>query len=183
MPLTTDDSGGRTAPPGGETSFPAQPGPGTGGAKSRLLLWIFIAAVLASVIFLLLEFVILPARLGRDTPATPDTSGTAPRAQEPPLEAGRTDEAADRAAALRERLSRLNGDYTIFIGVLGDSGDAGELARRWEKAGYPAFVLPSRGGRYRVGLGRYPTEALAREDAEKLRQALEDGYWIGRAAF
>lgn len=181
MPLNINDAEERKNPAGGETPFAQAPLQGAAGGKRRILLWIFLAVVLVSVFFLLLEFGVIPAggKRGGGTHPGGDSGNAAPPAAEAPVESTGTATERDRAAELRDRLSKFGGGYTIFISALRDSADAGELAGRWERAGYQTLILHSSGW-YRVGLGRYDTPALARADAEKLRQALEEGYWIGR---
>jgi len=146
----------------------------------NILLWVFLVVALVSAFFLLFQFGIISGG-GGDTAAVPTDTVAPPRAQAsvpaPPQAApGREKKPSGDQ---RERLTRVEGDYTIFISAFHAAADAEELAGRWERAGYPAFVQHSSGW-YRVALGRYQTIAIAREEAEKLRQAFEEGYYIGR---
>jgi hypothetical protein len=180
MPLNIDHSDDQETPPGGTPPFAASPR--EPGGNRRILLRILLVVVALSALVLLFRFVEFGDSREPPSPPAAVTGGSPPadgRAGREP--AGGTSD-RERAAALRARLGMPGGEYTIFIGALRDSADAGELAQRWTKAGFAASVHASPGW-YRVGLGRYATPGLAREEAEKLRQALEDGYWIGRAAF
>jgi hypothetical protein len=188
MPLNIQNTEGpKNPPPGRPAGSPPPPDDGSRGGITRLLLWIFAVVVIASVFFLLIQFGIIPG-------GTRKSSGTGP-AETPVVDTARpravaADSAAggnlpggrkgdtERAAELRHRLADTSGGLTIFISAFNSASDAQELASRWERAGYPSWVQHS-GGWYRVALGRYASVAAAREDAEKLRQALEEGYWIG----
>lgn len=183
MPLNIQDSEEQKDPvPVKPQLPPTLPAPETGGGNRNILLWIFILVATASGLFLLIQFGVIPTGGDRDNTALQPRDTAASPAREmphaPPPAAARPED--EPSPDLRERLTTIEGDYTIFISAFHDAADAEELAGRWEKAGYPAFIQHASGW-YRVGLGRYPTAAIAREEAEKLRQALEDGYWIGRA--
>jgi septal ring-binding cell division protein DamX len=186
MPLNIQDSEeqkGPTPPKPVVPLTPAEP-ESTGGAR-KLLLWIFALVVLASAFFLMIQFGVLPGG-GEPTgspavtmPAAVETTAVpveSPAAADPGVEKADS----ERAAGLRQRLASGGGEYAIFISAFNAATDAEELAGRWERAGYKPFVQHA-GGWYRVALGGYPTVAIAREEAEKLRQALEEGYWIGRS--
>ncbi len=161
---------------------PAPPAAETTGGKRNILLWIFLLVATASALFLLIQFGVIPTGGDRKDAVLVPRDSAAPPAQEmtPATPDAGTRPERDLSADLRERLTKIKGEYTIFISAFHDAGDAEELAGRWERAGYPAFVQHTSGW-YRVALGRYATVAIAREEAEKLRQALEEGYWIGRA--
>ena len=53
------------------------------------------------------------------------------------------------------------------------------MADRWTTAGFNAGVQHASGW-YRVTLGRFETVSEAKAEAERLREALEEGYWITR---
>ena len=174
-----------------ETTFKAEPQ----GGNRKLLLWIFAIVVLASAFFLLIQFRVIPIGGVATDPSSPaeTKTGEAPAtpvgtAESAPIPAqGGTaaitprDQKADsaRAAELRQRLAAAEGEYTIFISAFSAAPDAEELAGRWERAGYRTAIQHA-GGWYRVGIGRFATVSSAREEAEKIRQALEEGYWVGR---
>jgi cell division septation protein DedD len=195
MPLNIQDSDEEKKPaPARPKATIIPPEPESTGRWRGMLLWIFLLVAAVSAIFLLIQFGVIPFGGGhRDTtvaskesPAPPPADTSHPVAAIPPAPPPSTGDGArpekDRAAELRSRLAKLEGQYTIFISAFHDAGDAEELAGRWEKAGYPAFVQHS-GSWYRVALGRYVTAAIAKVEAEKLRQAFEEPYWIGRAEF
>lgn len=191
MPLNIQDSEERKkAPPGSRAGSPPLPDGGKRGGVTKLLLWILALVVIASAFFLLIQFGVIPG--GRESKGSPGPADApavdSTRPQGAPADsgsgeaipAGRKSE-SEKAAELRQRLAGNRGDFTIFISAFSSAADAQELSGRWERAGYPSFVQHS-GGWYRVGLGRYASVGSAREEAEKLRQALEEGYWIGSAA-
>jgi hypothetical protein len=190
MPLNIQDSEGRQ---GTRPEKPAPPGTLPVAGNRKLLFWIFTFVVLASVFFLLIQFDVIPVGgSGTGAPGasrpSPGDSLPAQGAPEvtPPAPAKGADAAGaktegGREAELKRRLAAAGGEYAIFISAFSAAADAEELAGRWERAGYPAFVQHS-GGWYRVALGRYESVMVARAEAEKLRQALEEGYWIGRAS-
>jgi len=70
-----------------------------------------------------------------------------------------------------------SGQYTIFIGSFKQKSLADDEASRWNEAGYQAFVT-ERKGWHRVSLGKYGSKDEARQQAEKLKEAFETGYWI-----
>ncbi|MGA2622810.1 MAG: SPOR domain-containing protein [Bacteroidota bacterium] len=70
-----------------------------------------------------------------------------------------------------------SGDYTIFIGSYKEKALADDEASRWNEAGYPAFVT-DKNGWHRVSLGKYTSKNEARQQAEKLKDAFESGYYI-----
>ncbi|MFI5252082.1 MAG: SPOR domain-containing protein [Bacteroidota bacterium] len=74
--------------------------------------------------------------------------------------------------------SSSGGDYTIFVGSFKDKQNAENLFSRWKQAGYPVS-LTTKGTWYRVSLGKYPTKVEALQEAEKMREALTEGYFIG----
>jgi cell division septation protein DedD len=69
------------------------------------------------------------------------------------------------------------GKYTIYIASYAQEAPAQDEVSRWKEAGYPAYVS-TKGKWYRVSLGKYASKKDARQEAEKLKDAFEDGYWI-----
>ncbi len=184
MPLNIQDSEENKIPAPGKPERPpviiAPPDMEKAWSLKNILLWVFLVVALVSAFFLLFQFGIISGGDG-DTAAVPAKTVEPPKAQVsvpvPPAPAPGKEKAS--SGDRRERLTTVEGDYTIFISAFHAAADAEELAGRWERAGYPAFVQHSSGW-YRVALGRYQTVALARAEAEKLRQAFEEGYYIGR---
>ena len=72
-----------------------------------------------------------------------------------------------------------SGEFTIFVGSFKSKLSADDLSSRWHDAGYDAFVS-EKGILYRVCLGKYSLKAEAQSQADKLKDAFEDGYWIGK---
>jgi septal ring-binding cell division protein DamX len=82
----------------------------------------------------------------------------------------------------RQSLTTETGQFTIYIASYSTKATAEDEVNRWNDAGYKAFVNEyAVKGRmsYRVCLGRYVKKADARQEAEKLKDAFESGYWIG----
>ena len=73
------------------------------------------------------------------------------------------------------------GQYTIYAGSYKSKTTADEEVGRWNEAGYQAFVRerPDKTGTlYSVCLGHYGTKDEAQQQAEKLKDAFEGGYWV-----
>ncbi len=192
MPLNIQDSEDNTIPAPGKPERPPTPIPPHETEKAwslkNILLWVFLVVALVSAFFLLFQFGIIPGDGERDaTVAVPvdavavpiDPAASASPEPTPAPPGAMAGEAKPSSGDQRERLTSVEGEYTIFISAFHQAADAEELAGRWEKAGYPAFVQHTSGW-YRVGLGRYGTVVNARQEAERLRQAFEEGYYIGR---
>ncbi len=188
MPLNVHDSEDPQEP---ATGVPPEPpaaiASANGGSRRGMTLWIILLAVVASAIFLAIQFGIIPTG---GAPVVGVSANTEPGATRPaspgPASSGdavtltrKPDPGAKESPASRVIRSEPGGKYTIFISAFSRETDAEELAGRWTEAGYNAFIQHS-GGWYRVALGRYPTIVSAREEAEKLRKAFEEGYWIGQ---
>ena len=69
------------------------------------------------------------------------------------------------------------GDFTIFIGSFKSKALADGEANRWNEAGYQAFVT-EKNRWYRISLGKYTTKETAKQQAEKLKDAFESGFWV-----
>ncbi len=195
MPLNVNESEDRQEQSPVVPPEPSAPTPldGGGGGRRGVVLWIVLLAVVASGIFLAIQFGIIPTGNApapgvpaAGEPARVGSSVGDPGPQESTTPTGSAGERSTQGPAgkgiagsgIPQAVS--DGKYTIFISAFSLETDAGELAERWREAGYNAFIQHASGW-YRVGLGRYQTVAVAREEAEKLRQAFEEGYWIGRA--
>jgi septal ring-binding cell division protein DamX len=72
----------------------------------------------------------------------------------------------------------VRGGFTIFVSRQKERERADGEAGRWKDAGYAAEVVEMDGW-YCVAVGRYASREEAREVAEKLKEGLEGGYWIG----
>jgi len=180
MPLNIEESGPN------DTGTPDVPKSGPEpGERKRIYPWLLLILALSSGVFLLFQFGVLPPGRGRSAAVSPRTA-TAPDTAVPvrippetpvpaptPAPTPKPTEAARRNAAPGE------GKYTIVISAFSSSVDAEEMAGRWAGAGFEAGVQHASGW-YRVTLGRYRTVGEARQEAERLKQALEEGYWITR---
>ncbi len=71
------------------------------------------------------------------------------------------------------------GEFTIYIGAFKSKINADDLANRWNEAGYQAFITEKKGF-YRVSIGKYSSKAEAKEQAEKLKDGFESGYWVDK---
>jgi hypothetical protein len=182
MPLNIEDPR-----PGGPVRQDRHRVPEDPGKRKSILPWLFLILVLSSGVFLLFQFGILPPGKGRPVvapvrpaqPAVVDTDAahstdTAVHVRIPP-------ETPDPEPPVVDTGKRFTGEggYTIVISAFHVPGDAEEMAGRWMKAGFEAGVQHA-GGWYRVTLGHFRTVSEAREEAEQLKEAFEDGYWITR---
>lgn len=187
MPLNIEDPEEKKRPsPGGKPTTPPLPdfSPGTGSGRKGIFLWILIAVVGACVIFLLVQYGVIPTggeapEISEQQPAEVKIQEQTPVESAPPSIPSGESKDSLRMAELSQRLMG-EGKYTIFISAFRSESDAEDLVVRWMNAGYQAFVQRSDGW-FRVGLGRYPDINAARQEAENLKQAFEVGYWIGMA--
>ncbi|MBI1805124.1 MAG: SPOR domain-containing protein [Ignavibacteriae bacterium] len=76
-------------------------------------------------------------------------------------------------------MSTAEGRYTVYIASYKARGDAEEEVNRWKEAGFESFVRDFDGGWFRVALGHYNRIGDAKSHAEELKDAFEQGYWIG----
>ncbi len=180
MPLNIEDGGREepVKPEAPETLYqPRKP--------RRIYPWLLLIIVISSGVFLLFQFgIIAPGRRGAGTAPVPPAAGAPSEkpvspdtavhvripAENPPAAAGEKNAPAEPVE---------EGNYTIVISAFSTAADAEELAGRWTGAGFSAGVQHASGW-YRVTLGRFHTVSDARAEAERLREALEVGYWITR---
>jgi cell division protein FtsN len=80
---------------------------------------------------------------------------------------------------VEKKSESATGEYSIFIGSFRDKSKAEEEAGRWRDAGYTSTVS-EKAKWYRLAIGRYSTKKEAIEDAQKLSDAFEAGYWIDK---
>jgi hypothetical protein len=71
-----------------------------------------------------------------------------------------------------------DGNLTIYIASYVDQSIADDEVARWKEAGYPALVV-GMDNHYRVSLGQFDSVSAAKQSAEDLQEAFENGYWIG----
>ena len=174
MPLNIEDNG--PIDPGNKPGPLRQqdpPDPPDSTDRKKIYPWLLLILVISSGVFLLFQFGILPPGKkgivavpspGVNTQvAVPDTNVPVripPETVAPPPETGEE-------------------KYTIVISAFASSVDAEEMAGRWSSAGFEAAIQHAAGW-YRVTLGRFRTVSDARQEAERVKQALEQGYWITR---
>ena len=69
-------------------------------------------------------------------------------------------------------------NLTIYIASYVNQSIANDEVTRWKEAGYSALVVGV-DKHYRVSLGQFNTVYAAKQSAEELQEAFENGYWIG----
>jgi hypothetical protein len=69
------------------------------------------------------------------------------------------------------------GEYSIIIGSFRDKSKAEAEASKWKEVGYISTVS-EKANWYRLAIGKYATKKEALEDAKKLADGFEGGYWI-----
>ena len=128
----------------------------------------FSIAVLGAIVFLLYVTHIFESRQSSQPATVVQTPETSPEKSTGILQASPTSTTPGPG----------NGSFTIYIASHFHRADAEEEVARWNEAGYQASVV-EHSGWSRVALGHYETVAKARTDAEQLKEAFENGYWIG----
>jgi cell division protein FtsN len=69
------------------------------------------------------------------------------------------------------------GEYSIIIGSFRDRSKAEAEASKWKEVGYISTVS-EKANWYRLAIGKYATKKEALENAKKLADGFEGGYWI-----
>lgn len=88
------------------------------------------------------------------------------------------------APASSGNLQVMKGEYTIQVSAWRDKEIAGEIVKRLEDAGYPAFVEDQEfkgGTRYTVRVGRYSSRKDAEQAVQNFAEELKANYWIDKA--
>ncbi|MBI3766837.1 MAG: SPOR domain-containing protein [Ignavibacteriales bacterium] len=152
----------------------------------KIVLAFFVIAVLGSASFLIYVFTSLKtenqpvtktglAQQAETTKVTEqETSGLSSQTEKGTSAISSSDSFSGNLS--QQRMS--SGRYTIFIASLTDRASAEEEVGRWNEAGYQASVVEAM-GHFRVALGQYSGVSEARKTAEELKDAFENGYWIG----
>ena len=138
---------------------------------SRIIGIIFGVIVLAAIGFLVYTYVIVGGR--RDQ--------TAGSTQEEPANTAGNSTGPEAASSSQQETSAVSATtlrYTVYIASYRVRGDAEEEVARWHDAGFEASVREYDGW-FRVALGAYGHVSDARNKAEELKEAFEQGYWIG----
>ena len=92
--------------------------------------------------------------------------------KEPEASGTRSSDAAPKLS------SADKGNFTIFVGSFKEKKNADAVYQRWKDAGYPA-MMTTKGAWHRVSLGKYPSKADASKEAKKMKDAFENGYFVG----
>ena len=146
-------------------------------AAKRVVMVIFILAVLGAVTFLVYVFTSITKQ------SQPPAETSAVHSAETTVVGRGAPMALPSESGASHVTSQAHpykvGDYTIFIASHTDRSAAEEEVARWREAGYTAYVIEAN-GHFRVALGQYTTLSDARKTVAELEDAFENGYWIGR---
>jgi len=152
-------------------------------SKKKMFVYIFAVVVLvaAGVIVYLFSSMNSHKQVAQSVtesqPAESNASPTGqPLAEQP--SADRSSESPSGVTGTSSGTQTSSGRYTIYIASYRDRTPAEEEVSRWNEAGYKAAVVEII-GHFRVSLGEYAGFREARNTAENLNEAFENGYWIG----
>ncbi len=142
-----------------------------------VVITVFILVVLASIVFLVYLFSSMnprnqTAQQASQVPSSKSQANVVPQGSQNTGEPSSLTEQSQTSSPIPA--SR----YTIYIASYPDREPAAEEVGRWNEAGYHSFVVQAV-GHFRVALGTYDQISEARQDAEGLFEAFENGYWIG----
>ena len=159
-------------PPPPMTHSTAEKGP----MFTTATLVVLLIAIVASGVFLLYKYRVAALGMFGSRP-----SATAEQIQ-PLTDPWKKTPAASAVPQLRQEEPKMTdrGALAVYISSYRNRADAEEEAGRWVAAGFSSFVSDA-GGWHRVAFGRFEAPDRAREEAEKWKQAFEEGYWIGPA--
>ncbi|MBI4546750.1 MAG: SPOR domain-containing protein [Ignavibacteriae bacterium] len=149
-----------------------QPGESKTARLRRVVLVVVIITVIGGGIFLLYQSNLIQGFL------QPSERTSVETIQQPPSITPDETTMAEADRRLKSFLPEGTGNLTVYIGSYPNRADAEEEVGRWKEAGYLSFVVEIPGWN-RVALGRYTLVSEARQEAEKLVEAFEYGYWIG----
>ncbi len=125
----------------------------------------------------------------------PQDTATVPLLETPPVvDSGKkpevkTDQPATTAqktsmeTAPMQKLSDMQGTYTVQVSAFRDKKQADEIVSRLEDGGYPAFVetIPMKGiDWFTVRIGRYPSRQDAKKAVADFALELRSNYWIDK---
>lgn len=88
----------------------------------------------------------------------------------------KTEIKAETKQAIKMPVS-TTGEYSIIIGSFRDRAKAEAEASKWKEVGYISTVS-EKSNWYRLAIGKYATKKEALENAKKLADGFEGGYWI-----
>jgi cell division protein FtsN len=86
-------------------------------------------------------------------------------------------------SAKLQKLSDMQGNYTVQVSAFREKKQADEIMGRLEDAGYPAYVetLPMKGvSWYTVRIGHYPSRNDAKKAVSDFALEIRSNYWIDR---
>lgn len=173
MPLNINDNGNEDCEKDhAPKSQPVLHQPGESASNvPRWLIGLGIGGMLLLAAFLMIQYNVLNLR-----------PGLPPEARTLPSPVGDTAAVATAQTGTlpARKMDALHNPYTIYISSYKKKSDASEEVGRWVNAGYTSFVYETAGWN-RVALGRYDSPRRARVEAESLKVAFENGYWIGTA--
>lgn len=115
-----------------------------------------------------------------ETPLVEDTS------KKPDTKLVKTTETSKKAmteSTTMQKLSDMQGNYTVQVSAFREKKHADEIVGRLEDAGYPAFVetIPMKGMNwYTVRIGHYPSRNDAKKAVADFALELRSNYWIDR---
>lgn len=134
-------------------------------------LLVLLGAIVAAGVYLMMQFRVIDIGALSSNP---------PAASPPPAALANPWKTADSVRAGNERTAAeaTGGRFALYINSFRERGDAEEEVSRWSAAGFSSFVADA-GGWHRVAFGRYSSISEALRDAERWKQAFENGYWIG----
>lgn len=168
------EEGGVPRPPIKRTTDPIRKGPNF----TTVTLIVLLLAIIGAGAYLLYRYRVF----GTGAPAT-SSAGTAsqPPALVNPWKSDPQQPSSEPTAAV-ERPSAAPGERTfaVYISSYRERTDADEEVSRWVAAGFSSFVTDAQGW-HRVAFGRFDDTRAARQEAERWKQAFENGYWIGAA--
>lgn len=150
---------------------------------SKILIGLFVLVVGISIVFLLYQYKLInwngATERSQVSDAAPNTSGEMQSiAADPPVVQPQEQKQESVVMGGIVTPPMGAGKYTIFISAYKSREDAAAEVARWTAAGFPSFVHDASSW-YRVALGRFEGVREARAEAESLKEAFENGYWIG----
>jgi hypothetical protein len=168
MPLNIKDSDETPRDAGSPEPQPILHTPTEGRPSAKWGIVALFVVVLAAAVYLIYAFVLTKSGQTSYTETTQTQPAEQQLAAQPMNEPPETSSPKPSGA----------GQYTIFIASYLDKDPAQAEVDRWNTAGYEAFVIEAN-QHYRVALGEYSGVSRARQTAEQLHEAFENGYWIG----
>ncbi len=114
---------------------------------------------------------------------TPPVEDTSKKPEVKPDQPATTPQKTMTETAPMQKLSDMQGKYTVQVSAFRDKKQADEIVSRLADGGYPAFVetIPMKGiDWYTVRIGRYPSLKDAKKAVAEFALELRSNYWIDR---